>query len=82
MAWIVRIILFIVAPIAGLFVARDALNFGLFQMIVATVLVTAFVGILSFLTRNVAYCDMNIGTVMEDSIPRVTPPKTNSRARE
>ena len=31
MAWIVRIILFIVAPIAGLFVARDALNFGLFQ---------------------------------------------------
>lgn len=52
MVWIVRILLFIAAPIASLFVARDALNFGFFQMIVATILVAAFVGALSFLTRN------------------------------
>ena len=52
MAWIVRILLFIAAPIAGLFVARDALNFGFFQMIVATVLVATSVGILAFVTRN------------------------------
>ncbi len=52
MAWFVRIIMFIAAPIAGLFVARDALNFDLFQMMIATVLIAAFVAVTAFLTRN------------------------------
>jgi hypothetical protein len=27
-------------------------------------------------------CDINVGTVMEARIPRVAPPRTNSRMRE
>lgn len=48
MAWIVRILLYIAAPITVLFVARDALNFEVLQMMVATVLVAALVGIAAF----------------------------------
>jgi len=43
MAWIVRILLMIAAPITALFVARDALNFGVIQTLVATILVAGFV---------------------------------------
>ncbi|WJR78209.1 hypothetical protein [Bradyrhizobium sp. NP1] len=39
MAWIVRFILMLATPIAALFVARDALNFGIVQSLVATGLV-------------------------------------------
>ena len=41
MAWIVRIILMLAAPIAALFVARDTLNFTIVQSLVATGLVAA-----------------------------------------
>lgn len=52
MAWIVRILLYMAAPIAALFVARDALNFGVFQMIVATVLIAALVCVAAFWPRR------------------------------
>lgn len=48
MAWIVRILLYVAAPITALFVARDALNFGVVQMMVATVLAAALVGVAAF----------------------------------
>jgi hypothetical protein len=40
MIWVVRLLLMIAAPITALFVARGALNFGVLQTFVATVLVT------------------------------------------
>jgi hypothetical protein len=43
MVWIVRILLIIAGPIAAWFVSRDADNFGFFQMVVAIILVAAFV---------------------------------------
>ena len=43
LAWIVRCLLFIAAPIAALFVSRDALNFGIFEMLVAIILIVGFV---------------------------------------
>ena len=42
LAWIVRFLLLLAAPIAALFVSRDALNFGIIEMLVAIVL---FVGL-------------------------------------
>lgn len=42
LAWIVRFLLLLAAPIAALFVSRDALNFGIVEMLVAIVL---FVGV-------------------------------------
>lgn len=39
MAWVVRFLLFLAAPIAALFVSRDALNFGIVEMLVAIVLI-------------------------------------------
>ena len=47
LGWIVRIIFVIAAPITALFAARDALNFGLIQTIVAMLLVTALVGLIA-----------------------------------
>jgi hypothetical protein len=43
LAWIVRCLLFVAAPIAALFVSRDALNFGIFEMLVAIILIVGFV---------------------------------------
>jgi hypothetical protein len=43
LAWIVRCLLFLAAPIAALFVSRDALNFGIFEMLVAIILIVGFV---------------------------------------
>jgi hypothetical protein len=40
LGWIVRILFVIAAPITALFVARDALNFGLLQTFVAMLLVS------------------------------------------
>jgi len=39
MAWILRVILVAAAPIAALFVSRDALNFGFVEMLVAVILI-------------------------------------------
>jgi hypothetical protein len=52
MAWIVRILLYIAAPITALFVARDALNFGILQTLIATVLVAALVCFAAFWPRR------------------------------
>lgn len=48
MGLIARLLLLLAAPIAALFVARDALNFSIVQMIVAVGLFTAFVAMLAF----------------------------------
>lgn len=45
LAWIVRILLTLAAPIAALLVSRDALNFGTVQTFVAMILMVAFVGL-------------------------------------
>lgn len=39
MTWIIRLLLFVAAPIAALFVSRDALNFGVIETLVAIMLV-------------------------------------------
>jgi hypothetical protein len=52
MSLIARILLLLAAPIAALFVARDALNFGVVQMIVVTILFTAMVAAAAFWPRQ------------------------------
>lgn len=47
LGWIVRILFVIAAPITALFVARDALNFGLIQTFVTMLLVTSLVGLVA-----------------------------------
>ena len=47
MTWIVRLLLMIAAPITALFVARDALNFGVLQTFVATVLIAGFIALVA-----------------------------------
>ncbi|QQO22586.1 hypothetical protein JJB98_22945 [Bradyrhizobium diazoefficiens] len=47
LGWIVRILFVIAAPITALFVARDALNFGLIQTFVTMLLVTGLVGLVA-----------------------------------
>jgi len=42
-AWIVRLLLFLAAPIAALFVSRDALNFGVIETLIAIVLIALLV---------------------------------------
>lgn len=46
--WLSRILLVVSGFIASLFVARDALNFGLVQMTIAVLLFTLFVAFLAF----------------------------------
>ena len=43
MGWIIRCLLLLAAPIAALFVSRDALNFGIIEMLVATILIVGLV---------------------------------------
>ena len=43
LAWIVRCLLLVAAPIAALFVSRDALNFGIVEMLVAIILMVGVV---------------------------------------
>lgn len=40
--WILRVILVLAAPIAALFVSRDALNFGIVETLVAVTLIAGF----------------------------------------
>jgi uncharacterized RDD family membrane protein YckC len=42
LAWIIRAILLLAAPIAALFVARDAVNFGVVETLVSIVLIVGF----------------------------------------
>lgn len=48
LSWIVRLLFVLAAPIAALLVARDALNFGLMQTMVAIILVVVFVAVIAF----------------------------------
>ncbi|MBR0955846.1 hypothetical protein JQ566_00710 [Bradyrhizobium japonicum] len=50
LGWFVRVLFAIAAPITALFVARDALNFGLIQTIVTMLLVTALVWMIAAYT--------------------------------
>ncbi len=43
LAWIVRCLLLLAAPIAALFASRDALNFGIVEMLVAIILMVGVV---------------------------------------
>ena len=42
LAWIIRALLFLAAPIAALFVSRDALNFGIVETLVGIILIVGF----------------------------------------
>lgn len=48
MSLLVRLLLFLAAPITALFVSRDALNFDIIQTMVATVLAALIVFIFAF----------------------------------
>jgi hypothetical protein len=50
LGWIVRIFFILAAPIAALFVARDTLNFGIVQTMIAMILMTVFVGLAAIFT--------------------------------
>ena len=41
MTIILRVLLFIAAPITALFISRDALNFGVIQTLIAIILIAA-----------------------------------------
>ena len=43
LAFLIRCLLLVAAPIAALFVSRDALNFGIVEMLVAIVLIVVLV---------------------------------------
>ena len=43
LAWVIRCLLLLAAPIAALFVSRDALNFGIFEMLIAIMLMVGVV---------------------------------------
>jgi hypothetical protein len=46
--WLVRPIMFVAAIIAGWFVAEDAANFGVVQLVISVLLVTLVVAIAAF----------------------------------
>jgi hypothetical protein len=48
LGWIVRILLIVAGSITSWFVARDALNFNIIQMVVAVFLVTLAVMVAAF----------------------------------
>jgi hypothetical protein len=48
LSWLIRPLLFLAAIIAGWFVAEDAANFGVVQMVVAVFLIAALVGLAAF----------------------------------
>ena len=48
LSWLIRPLLLLAAVIAGWFVAEDAVNFGIIQMVVAMVLITMLVALAAF----------------------------------
>ena len=48
LGWIVRIIMSLAAVITGWFVADNATNFGVVQMVIAILLIVFFVGVAAF----------------------------------
>jgi hypothetical protein len=51
---LLRVLLFIAAPITALFVSRDALNFGVMQTLIAVILIAAFCLAVAFLEAATA----------------------------
>ena len=52
MSLLIRLLLLVAAPITALFVARDALNFGIMQTLVAVALVVVVLLLASFWPRR------------------------------
>jgi hypothetical protein len=52
LAWIVRILFIMAAPIAALLVSRESLNFSLLQTMIAIILLVAFIGLAAALTAR------------------------------
>ncbi|ARG97877.1 hypothetical protein B6N58_09520 [Legionella micdadei] len=48
LGWLVRVLFVIAGSITSLFVSRDALNFSIFQMVIAVLLFTILVIIIAF----------------------------------
>jgi len=48
LSWLIRPLLFLAAIMAGWFVAEDAANFGVVQMVMAVLLITALVALAAF----------------------------------
>ncbi len=48
LGWIIRIFFVVTGFIASFFVARDALNFDIVQMVVGVILFTSFIMIVAF----------------------------------
>lgn len=48
LSWLIRPILVLAAAVAGWFVAEEAPNFGVVQMVVAVFLIAALVGLAAF----------------------------------
>jgi hypothetical protein len=52
MSWIIRILFSIAAFVTAFFVQRDALNFGVMQMLVAVMLITVLIGAVALLSMR------------------------------
>jgi len=52
MALILRLLAFIAAPIAGLFVARDSLNYDIVQTMIVILLIVAFLVVVALWPRR------------------------------
>lgn len=48
LGWAIRLLFVVAGFIASFFVARDALNFGVVQVMIAVLLFTTLVGIITF----------------------------------
>lgn len=48
LSWLIRPLLIVAAVIAGWFVAEDAPNFGIVQMVIAVLLIAALVALAAF----------------------------------
>ena len=53
--WVVRIVMSMAGVITGWFVAREATNFGVIQMVVAILLMTFFLAVAAFWPSVVAW---------------------------
>lgn len=53
--WLVRPIMYVAAIVAGWFVAEDSANFGVVQLVISVLLVTALVAIATFWSSIIAW---------------------------
>ena len=52
MTWIIRILFIVASSITAAILRRDALNFGVIQMLVSVMLITAMVGLTALWTAR------------------------------